>query len=478
MEADKKDYGAAYWHRTHQVAGVYMCSNHMAWLREGEVLVSAPHNKHAYLALNEERKGRDIRPCDACKNFEHYLAIATGVNYILQNEIPVLGLEELRKRYLDYLKAEGLASYVSDRIRIDDLNKGFNEFYNQDFLSHMQSMVDHSHQDNWLFKMLRKPRVSAHPIRHLLLMRFLGLKPGHFFADSISSHPFGQQPWPCLNQTCQYYKKDVIADCVITRDYDSGQPVCTFSCSCGFTYSRRGPDQKESDRCRIGRIKSFGKTWERALVDLHARGKGASEAAWLLGVDPGTVTKQLERLNAGSVARDCARFDLDVDQYRTKWQELVVNNPGASRTRVRALAPAVYSWLYRNDKAWLEESSPIPSARQKYNDKRVDWPKRDEEISCQVKNTADELLGSPGKPIRVTTSYIGSNLGVLSLLQKHMDKLPKTKAALDAVVETVEEFQTRRIRYVVQEMSARGETMADWNIMRRAGIKSTILELK
>jgi hypothetical protein len=205
-------------------------------------------------------------------------------------------------------------------------------------------------------------------------------------------------------------------------------------------------------------------------VDLHARGKGASEAAWLLGVDPGTVKKQLDRLNSGSVT-GYSIGDLDADQYRTKWQGLIANNPGLPRKGLRALAPAVYTWLYRHDRVWLEASSPKPSPRQKYNDQRVDWIRRDEDISNKVISVANEMRNSTEKPQRITISYVGSKCGVASLLQKHLDKLPKTKAALDSVVENVEQFRQRRIKFVIQEMNAKGEPLVEWKINRRAGIK-------
>ncbi|MBV7508768.1 hypothetical protein KW850_26495 [Bacillus sp. sid0103] len=56
----------------------------------------------------------------------------------------------------------------------------------------------------------------------------------------------------------QNISKNVLTSCVITRDYKTGLPVGTFTCSCGFVFSRKGPDKTNEDRYKIGRIKELG----------------------------------------------------------------------------------------------------------------------------------------------------------------------------------------------------------------------------
>jgi hypothetical protein len=66
---------------------------------------------------------------------------------------------------------------------------------------------------------------------------------------------------------------------------------------------------------------------------------------------------------------------------------------------------------------------------------------------------------------------IGATLGLKALLEKHLDKLPKTKVYLKSVVETVEDFQIRRIEWAVEELDRRGEEVKEWKILRLAGLK-------
>ena len=75
------------------------------------------------------------------------------------------------------------------------------------------------------------------------------------------------------------------------------------------------------------------------------------------------------------------------------------------------------------------------------------------------------------KPVRITVSKIGTTIGLKALLEKHLDKLPQTKAYLESVTETVEEFQIRRLEWAIRELDRRGEEKKDWKILRLAGLR-------
>lgn len=94
-----------------------------------------------------------------------------------------------------------------------------------------------------------------------------------------------------LEQSGGSLQEAIIKECKVTRCSDTGQPVGTFHCACGFSYSRRGPDQSEEDRFRRGRIKSFGSVWESKLKEYLKAGLSYRSTALNLGVDTNTVIK-------------------------------------------------------------------------------------------------------------------------------------------------------------------------------------------
>lgn len=155
--------------------------------------------------------------------------------------------------------------------------------------------------------------------------------------------------------------------------------------------------------------------------------------------------------------------------YREEWLKLMNHYPDKSKTQLRQLNKAVYAWLYRNDKEWLQLNSPEP--RYTYTNTRVDWDKRDKEILVKVKTIVEAMLNSPEKPERITVSLIGSKLGMRGLLEKHLDKLPLTKQYINLVKENRRDFQLRRIKWAVQELKRQGQILKLWKVLRKAGIR-------
>lgn len=129
----------------------------------------------------------------------------------------------------------------------------------------------------------------------------------------------------------------------------------------------------------------------------------------------------------------------------------------------------MYTWLYRNDRDWLNKNSPYFNRRN--NNKRVDWNNRDDKIAEEIIQTVIDIL-MQDKPKRINISSIGKAIDKLTLLEKHIDKLPKTNFILNEVTETVEEFQKRRIVWAIEQLKLQGESLEKWKILRLAGIKN------
>ncbi|MGA7936875.1 MAG: TnsD family Tn7-like transposition protein [Kovacikia sp.] len=183
---------------------------------------------------------------------------------------------------------------------------------------------------------------------------------------------------------------------------------------------------------------------------------GLRETARRLQVDPRTINRYVERFGlspkwrsqtemqeSASTDLPCSQFDESGDlrsKHRTTWNTL----QKASKTALRRLAPATYSWLYRYDRDWLDQNSPS-AQKPVYINNRVNWQKRDEQILAQVKEAVQVLL-SAEKPIRITVSRVAKAIGQLALIEQHLDQMPQTKAYLDSVTESIEDYQIRRVR--------------------------------
>lgn len=474
FEEDKKKFGEAYWHRVHQIPGAVLCPKHDIFVLDSGIL-RHNLNKHEYIAANEDNcKVHEVNTFYSEKEINQLKVISKNIEWVLNSKLASGDINSLYEGYLNIIIGNGLAS-PKGRIYQSELINNFLEFYDNNFLHLMQSDIDPNMNDNWVSMMVRKHRKAFHPLRHILFMNYLGMTPKEFFKDDCTYKPFGNPPWPCLNKASDHYHEKCITDITITYDGKIKQPVGTFKCNCGFIYSRRGPDKAEEDRYRIGRIKEFGLVWKRRLEELYSKNLSFREIARQLNVDTNTVIKYscnniCTKDKEGVKLNVLTNNDVNKERYRKNWLQLQQSNNNLNKTQLRHLDKSTYIWLYRHDKKWLDKNSPGNKSNININ-KRIDWNQRDIEILDIVKSVVNEMLRRYERPERVTVSRIGKKTGLQALLEKHIDKLPETQKYLNSVVEDVEAFQIRRVKWAAEELNSKGKIPLKWSILRKAGIR-------
>lgn len=473
-------YGELYWHRIHQVPGVLICTKHEELLANSTIRVKSL-NKREYFPASEEtcRLVRCIIPYNKSLISE-LISFTKEVEWLVNNYVPSKELNWYRFRYLDILKEKGLAT-VNGRVYQHEFVNSFMNYYDNDFLELVQSAVNQTNPGNWLVSIVRKHQKAFHPIRHILITRYLCGTFQEFIAKKDTFNPFGSGPWPCLNTSANHYSQPVISDLKITHCADTKMPIGTFTCSCGFVYSRRGPDRIEEDKYRIGKIKDFGHTWKAALIGfLEIDDISFREIARRLNVDTNTVIKYSKILAGNPDNEKMVSDNLRIDFFnkrninRDLWKELQEKHPDMSKTALRNIEPALYTWLYRNDKCWLNSNSPAREKITKQNN-RVDWDKRDQELLVKIRNIVAKEIDSKTKPKRLTIGRIGREIGTTAILEKHIDKLPCTKSYLDMVCEDLRTYQIRRIRWVTHIMSKKEVQPKKWQVIKMAGIRKEFI---
>ncbi|MDS0527610.1 TnsD family transposase [Clostridium sp. SHJSY1] len=155
----------------------------------------------------------------------------------------------------------------------------------------------------------------------------------------------------------------------------------------------------------------------------------------------------------------------ETQKYRTKWSNLLNEYPSYNTTKIRKIDISTYTWLYKYDNEWLKQNSP--RRNRKGNNSKIDWDKRDLELLEQVKKAVEDILESEGKPERVSVGAIGRKIGNRYLLGRNLYRLKETKEYLDENIESIEEFQKRRYRWVEEKFPE----LRQWERMRLVGIK-------
>jgi len=115
---------------------------------------------------------------------------------------------------------------------------------------------------------------------------------------------------------------------------------------------------------------------------------------------------------------------------------------------------------------WFGESS---------NSLEPDWDAIDREYSIKIRRTAYQMKKTV-PPLRVTAAAVGRALKGRDWLAKRTNKLPASARAMEFVVEGLEEFRLRRLRWHVKDCLNASE-YDPWVMLRRAGLRSDFISV-
>mgnify|MGYP000859432450 CR=1 FL=1 len=469
FQEDVLNKGEPYWHISHQFPGVLTCLKHGDYLCDSTVRFRNTE-KHEFVAATKDNCPSIFLQSSYSDKTKAYLNMIAGQSQKLVSSDFPFTFQGIQKAYQYLLKRKGFSN-INGKVNQKKLAEQFQLFYGKELLYAVQSSVSYEDPNCWLKNITRKHQKSFHPVRHILLIYFLGesIETAYNYA-SKEFQPFGEAPYCCLNPAATHFKERVISDIQITICTDTRRPVGTFRCSCGFVYSRRGPDQDLEDLFKIGRIKQFGHVWESKLNQLvHVEKKSWYVVAKELQCDIGTIKEYATRLPIEEVNIPSETIKEVETVKQTEWLDLLQTHPEKSVTQIRKMAPALYAWHYRNNREWLKNHSPRQETKAVISN-RVDWTERDKKILHQVKQMISKLYAIQ-TPVYVNKSRIGKEIDQLSLIEKHLYKLPMTKNYIEKHIESREQFQIRRIKWACRELAIKGEEIIEWKVRRLAGIR-------
>lgn len=475
VEEDRKKIGYTYWHRIHQVTGVEVCPKHLAFLNASSVLWQERYRDGEFVSAEKaistaELPEQTIRINLSDIKHNLLLKIANNSLWLLNWRGHLPGAQVLRDRYYHLLLKNGYA-YFNGRIKTTKLLKNFSEFYTPALLKHLQCEIGEE-RECWLLRIVRshKSGIMQHPLRHLLLMIFLDSTPEDLFINFAPYKPFGDGPWPCLNIAAPHYQQPVITECRVSDSiakHKTGVPMGTFNCSCGFIYTRRGPDASEEDSLRFDNVAAYGSVWEDSLrKQWDDPTLALYQIARNLGVIPHTVTRHAIRLKLNSLRKSRNSVPISnatLEQYsktrdtlekalpirRSEWLSVIDVNPGAGRQQLLRLMPYTYWWLRRNDPEWLEAHMP-PSRTPSPPPVHVDWEAEDSRLTLEVEKAGKDIQRIKGRPVRVSLAEIVRKVGHKFWLERCLDNLPLTSVMLDKYLESREDYYIRRVQWAAE----------------------------
>lgn len=313
--------------------------------------------------------------------------------------------------------------------------------------------------DDWLEGISRKHRKAFAPLQHILIRLLIESLPLTNFTS-----PFGNGPWTCRNPLAEHCGQPVITECNL--HLEGGKTIGVFHCSCGYAFSTAAEAGSRA------KILNLGPIFEQRLRGLVSSGSSLRGAAHELHVDRNTVLRYVDlfRLETPWKCRPPrSRMPLiKREDMRAAWTGGRAAAPDLTRQQLRRSIPAVYAWLFRNDRDWLDLQPPKPSGYTP-NKPLLDWQAIDLETAQTLRREAMQLR-TMTPPQQITRLALERVLGQPGWLEKRLQKLPLCVALLAQVTESVEDFQCRRVIWAAEELLKQELPIQVWRLRRLAGL--------
>ena len=482
IKDDADFYGSPYWHRIHQLPGVEICTRHHVFLKSSDVQITNRRTLNSYHCppvITTE----DIVPADIHqKEDRQLLKIAEDSQWLMENMIKNIDMNELYHTIKNRLKSEGWLSLSGKTVYINDFKKQFIEHFSHSLLSKLQCSLDDNSQSTWLERLIRKPRGLQHPLHYILLIHFLRESMPDFFSryKSISNIEDNKEYLaPCLNKVSDHFQQ--LTAKLQTNTIHMKKERLFYSCPlCGFSYTKNNMFSKT-------KVVDFGWLWKKKLyLAVNEPNITLRQISRVMGADPKTVQRYMNIMglltcgeinevdfNKGNIKYN--QVEEKLQNYRVLWEELCENYPNDSRTALRMRSPGVYMWLWRNDKEWLEEKQPAPQ-KPKAIQSRIDWTERDSQLRKDAEEIVRSIKSRHGKPIKVTVTEISRELKCISRIKLNQDKLPETWNYMQSVAESRAEFACRRIWWVAEKYCQQRELPPVWKFIKGAGLREDLTQ--
>lgn len=184
---DKQRYGRAYWHREHQAHGVLVCPHHGIQLTITEAKPERQHGMATFVTPSLT-KLVPSRPLDSL-SLQVARKLSRNIYALLGPSAATIlpGPERLQCYYHRQLLDAGYGmpneSVAISRLRID-----MQAYFGPGFLRLLRCQIPRD--GGWVAALIRRHRAHQQPVRHLLLLQFLGKGP----PDLAEATGFGPAP--------------------------------------------------------------------------------------------------------------------------------------------------------------------------------------------------------------------------------------------------------------------------------------------
>lgn len=435
---DRELHQAAYWHLEHQWPGSWVCRRHARPLEYAQFKTNGSGRFH-WLLPGEFDSASGIAP----NKFDEVRAILEALAECAS------GLGSCPTGF--HFDREVLSSTYGARLIEMDCATASGRIKSADFvdllekictpLSHVHGLEALSGTETSLLgqfsRLVREHRGQTHPIRHFVLAISLfggwtafmtayrlrmaqGRDQGSLAGTAMLDATEGGTIHPQRASLVDAVRQGTSATAAANATGVSVATAMAWLSAAGVGTPRRP--------------KVLVKPLRDQAIQCLRRGEAKNDVALNVGVSVQTITLLLRTEPGLRTAWNQAKFDIAQRNARTSWISSAARLRPATPKALRDLQPAVFAWLYRNDRAWLEEFSQGLERVRGTNHATVQWDARDHQLSQEVREVALELY-KENPDTRLRLSMLCNRIPQLKARMSSLDQLPLTRAAIaDATI--------------------------------------------
>lgn len=471
---DLENYGEPFYRRQHEIEINRMCSKHKTPLYEYTIFpykIPSRYND-IYTILN---CAKEIEIPEAFRT--KFIDIANDIAFIFAADLTGWNIEITKEKIHNKIIDKGYVS-IKGQTNQKNFSKDFIDYYTEEFLQYIGFNFDIDDNDSWLRHTTTRKKPICDPVKYILVINYLFGSFKNFYSYKDKHNFFNTAPYPCLNKVCPNYNKLVINECSISNSHN--HPLAVFKCEyCGYTYSRRGPDKTINDIYKKTYVKDYGYLWLDDLKRFNEQGFSLRKMSKLLGCpNLDTIKRYIEKITSGNLINDEKKeFSeendlLLVDKYKSMFLKMLNENPKMNALSAYKENPTAYNLISKSDKNWIENNFLIKKNHICSNENRLKkyWEDKDIFLSDKINKSIAKIKTQQDLYERITIALLQKHIGYYNLHQ-NKSNLPKCFRIINLECETIQDYQKRRIDYVMKQMADESKRFTFAKVFRYAGLR-------
>jgi hypothetical protein len=305
----------------------------------------------------------------------------------------------------------------------------------------------------------------AHPVYCILLAACFKLE-----SPEASTRKNRRSSANCATSHIDESKIDVVNAINTTESLTEAAKVCGLSVNTVATIARR------NRIAFVERTKTVTPDMRNRIQEALTSGRTVSDICREFSVSPSTTYRILQSSPDIRTRRKKVLFQLDRANCRAEWRTSMSASPGAGVRALRDQEPAIYSWLYRNDRKWLLKNLPQARSRLPATREKIPVDAAASLGAERLRTAAVEIAAHPGRPQKLSENRLALAAGITGTLH---DRLKRNIAYYKALLESKDSefsYVRKRLFWAEHVLNQEFRSAKRWAVRRASGLRESTIE--